>query len=82
MSFTGDRALPAPVDVAGASFVVVREVRCFSANSSAALQTAINVWLATLRVSPTEYFVVSITPYSASNNNHSAVVSYGYFVPA
>lgn len=82
MSFVGETLLPVPVDVAGGPYRIVREVRCFDANSAAALQTAINAWLLTLYNSTVEHFVVSVAPYSAANNKHSAVVSYGYFVPA
>jgi len=82
MSFVGETLLPVPVDVAGGPYRIVRAVKVFDANSAAALETAINAWLTTLYTSDIEYFVLSIMPYSAANNKHSAVVSYGYFVPA
>jgi hypothetical protein len=81
MTFIAENIVNSPADIVGSPLNFVREVKCFSANSSAALQTLINAWLATLFASNVQYVVGTVNPYSAANNDHSAVVSYGYFVP-
>lgn len=81
MSFADLTSPLAPQNPDGSSFRLVRAVKCFTENSSGALETAINAWLATLDAAEVQYVIGTVNPYSAANNKHSAVVSYGYFVP-
>jgi len=79
MSFVAESLVKTPQDGNGRAYAFKRRTKVLTANSAAALETAINNWLITLEASALQYVIGAAMPYSASNNSHSVVVSYGWF---
>lgn len=81
MSFIADSLLKAPQDPNGRPYDFKRAVKVIEAGSAAALETAINAFLTTLRTTYEYVAVIDLAVVSPANKKTQAVISYGWFQP-
>jgi hypothetical protein len=79
MTFAAESLTKTPQDGNGRAYAFKRRTKVLSAGSAAALETALNAWLAVLEVDTLQYVVGAAMPYVPANNTHAVVVSYGWF---
>lgn len=78
MSFAIPRNYEPPASPTNAQWVFQVTSKMFEANTVAALETAIDAWMATLQVSPLEHAILSVNYQSATKER--ALIVYGYFI--